>query len=453
MTTGNPVRLILTFSIPLLIGNVFQQLYNLADTVIVGRTIGRSALAAVGSTGAIAFLVLGGFYGLTCGLAVVTAQRFGARDEAGVRRSIATSTLLCGAFTLALTLLSVSYARPMLKLMNTPEDIFEDAYSYIVVMFLGIGALAFYNLLSSIIRALGDSRTPLFFLIISCFLNIGLDFLFILSFGWGVAGAAWATVLSQLVSALWCLGFGMRKYRQLQLRRGDWRWSWSFAWEHLKVALPMALQFSVTAIGVVVLQGVLNSFGSIAVAAYTTGAKVEQVATAPLFSFGVAIATYAAQNYGAGKLERIEVGVRKSSRLIAGFCVVAGVVVIALGRFWAWIFVGSGEQQVIAQTHTYLVVNGSMYVVLGYLFVYRNALQGMGRTFVPLLAGGCELLVRALLTPLVAGWVGYLGVCAAGPAAWISAAIPLALAYFHTMRNQFRGVGRLPVPGNREAAG
>ena len=291
MTTGSPMRLIVMFTIPLLIGNVFQQLYSMADTVIVGRTIGVQALAAVGATGPLCFLVLGFFFGFSSGVTVVTAQRFGAKDARGVRRSIAMATTLCTAISAAATIGSVILTGPLLRLMNTPEDIFDGSYAYLVVIFIGIGATVFYNLISGIIRALGDSRTPLIFLIIASILNIALDFIFILWFGMGVAGAAWATVISQLASGVWCLQFARRKYSQFQLKRQDWRFDWNFAWEHLRIALPMAFQFSITAVGVIVMQTVLNTFGSTAVAAFTAAAKIDQLAVQPGFSIGIAIAT------------------------------------------------------------------------------------------------------------------------------------------------------------------
>lgn len=434
MTTGSPMRLIVMFTIPLLIGNVFQQLYSMADTVIVGRTIGVQALAAVGATGPLCFLVLGFFFGFSSGVTVVTAQRFGAKDARGVRRSIAMATTLCTAISAAATIGSVILTRPLLRLMNTPEDIFDGSYAYLVVIFIGIGATVFYNLISGIIRALGDSRTPLIFLIIASILNIALDFIFILWFGMGVAGAAWATVISQLASGVWCLRFARRKYSQFQLNRQDWRFDWNFAWEHLRIALPMAFQFSITAIGVIVMQTVLNTFGSTAVAAFTAAAKIDQLAVQPGFSIGIAIATYAAQNYGAGLYRRIREGVNKCSLLSTVFAIFMGAAVIVFCPQFTRLFVGDGHPEVIPLVRTYMLTNGSCYVILGLLFVYRNALQGIGRAFVPMMAGASELVVRTVAAPVLGGAIGYVGVCLSNPLAWIGATIPLAIAYFWVIR-------------------
>ena len=393
MTTGSPMRLIVMFTIPLLIGNVFQQLYSMADTVIVGRTIGVQALAAVGATGPLCFLVLGFFFGFSSGVTVVTAQRFGAKDARGVRRSIAMATTLCTAISAAATIGSVILTGPLLRLMNTPEDIFDGSYAYLVVIFIGIGATVFYNLISGIIRALGDSRTPLIFLIIASILNIVLDFIFILWFGMGVAGAAWATVISQLASGVWCLQFARRKYSQFQLKRQDWRFDWNFAWEHLRIALPMAFQFSITAVGVIVMQ-----------------------------------------NYGAGLYRRIREGVNKCSLLSTVFAILMGAAVIVFCPQFTRLFVGDGHPEVIPLVRTYMLTNGSCYVILGLLFVYRNALQGIGRAFVPMMAGASELVVRTVAAPVLGGAIGYVGVCLSNPLAWVGATIPLAIAYFWVIK-------------------
>lgn len=434
MTTGSPMRLIIMFTIPLLIGNVFQQLYSMADTVIVGRTIGVQALAAVGATGPLCFLVLGFFFGFSSGVTVVTAQRFGAKDSDGVRRSIAMATMLCAAISAVATIGSVILTKPLLRLMNTPEDIFGGSYEYLVVIFIGIGATVFYNLISGIIRALGDSRTPLIFLIVASVLNIVLDFIFILWFGMGVGGAAWATVISQLASGLWCLQFARRRYSQFQLKRRDWHFSWNFAWEHLRIALPMAFQFSITAVGVIVMQAVLNTFGSTAVAAFTAAAKIDQLAVQPGFSIGIAIATYAAQNYGAGLYRRIREGVGKCSLLATVFALLMGATVIIFCPQFTRLFVGDGHPEVIPLVRTYMLTNGSCYTILGLLFIYRNALQGIGRAFVPMMAGASELVVRTVAAPVLGGAIGYIGVCLSNPLAWVGATIPLALTYFWTIK-------------------
>ena len=258
MTEGSPAKLIVMFTIPLLIGNIFQQLYSMVDTLIVGRTLGVHALAAVGCTGSISFLILGFAMGVSAGLAIITAQRFGAKDEAGLRRSVAAGAWISLGVTAVLTILSVPLARKILELMRTPPEIIDSAYDYIVVIFWGIIASMLFNFLSNIIRALGDSRTPLLFLIIACILNIGLDFGLILGAKMGVAGAAWATIIAQMASALMCLWYIKKKLPILHLKKEDWKVTgWDIS-QHFKVALPMGFQMSIIAIGAVVLQFVLN---------------------------------------------------------------------------------------------------------------------------------------------------------------------------------------------------
>ncbi len=438
MTSGNPTKLLLQFSVPLLIGNIFQQFYNMADTAIVGRTLGDEALAAVGSTGAVMFLVFGFFFGLTNGLAVITAQRFGAGDYDGVRRSVTTSTYLCTLITVAMTVLCVLLCRPMLEWMNTPENIIENAYSYLIVIFGGTWTIVFYGMISSIIRALGDSITPLVFLIIASILNIVLDYVFILSFRSGVAGAGWATVISQAVSGFLCLFYVGRKFPILKLKRSDWTPDIPFSLEHLRVAVPMALQFSITAVGVVILQTVLNSFGSVYIAAYTVAAKIEQVAIQPLFSFSIAMATFTAQNFGAGNLERIRQGLRKCSAITILFSICIGIFLIVFAAPLTRLFLKTEHpetlQEIVHGSQIFLNTSASCYIILGMLLIYRNVLQGMGHSFIPMMAGAAELVLRIIGALLLARYLGYLGVCLSNPLAWVGAVLMLWIDYLLVMR-------------------
>lgn len=434
MTTGNPTRLLLAFSVPLLIGNLFQLFYSMADTVIVGRTIGVDALAAVGATGSISFLVIGFVQGVTSGFSVVTAQQFGAGDMQGVRRSVGTGILLSIACTVVLTLISALGAMWLLELMKTPSDIIRQAWEYIVIIFWGLGASMFFNLFSCTLRALGDSRTPLLFLVIACLLNIGLDFLFILRFSMGVAGAAFATIIAQAFSGVLCLVYSLWKFPFLRLKSEDWRLDPAFCWQHLRIALPMAFQFSITAIGAMIVQAALNSLGSAAVAAFTAASRIEQLVTQPLPSFGTAMATFAAQNFGAGKIDRIRVGVRRCCALAIGSGLLAGAILLLFGRQLSQMVLGGEQPEIIEKSHQYLVIMAIFLVVLGLLFVFRNVLQGIGSSTVPLLAGACELIMRAAIAFSLAPALGYFGVCLANPGAWIGATIPLIIAYFAVMR-------------------
>ena len=409
MTKGSPIKLILSFMVPLLIGNIFQQFYNMADTIIVGRTISVEALAAVGATGSISFLIVGFVQGVTSGFAVITAQRFGAGSENGVRRSVATSIILGIAVTIVMTAISVLAARPLLEIMKTPSDIIDDSYNYIIVIFEGIAAAVFFNLFSSILRSLGDSKTPLVFLIIASIINIILDFVFILTFKMGVAGAGWATVIAQFISGILCFEYSLKKFPILRLTKHDWKFSWKFAWQHLEVGLPMAFQFSITAIGTMVIQSAL---------------------TQPLASLGVAVATYTAQNYGARELERIKKGVTGAA-IIATVCgIVGGFVVITFAKPLVALFVGNGQNEVMSLSKEYLVLNGVFYVILGLLFVYRNALQGIGSSMIAFFGGVWELVMRSLVAFVLVSYLKFAAVCIASPVAWFGATIWLMIAYF-----------------------
>ena len=430
MTTGNPARLILFFSVPLLIGNIFQQLYFMADMAIVSRTISLSAMAAVGATGALTFLVFGFFFGLTNGFAVITAQRFGAKDYDGVRRSVAVSTLLGTAATGLGMLVSLPFIEQLLRLMNTPDDILADSVIYVAALCWGTAATVFYNLLSCFIRALGDSWTPLLFLVIATFLNIGLDLLFIITFGMGIAGAAWATVLAQALSALFCLLYIRRRFPLLCPRREDWRFDAGFAWEHLRVALPMAFQFSITAIGVLVMQEEINRFGTVTIAAFTAGARIEQLAVQPMFTLGIAIATFAAQNYGARRLDRVRTGVTQCTLISVAWCIVSGIALALFSRPLVGIFIPVDSEPVAtAQAQNYIYMTAALFIILGQL-----VLQGIGRSFMPMMAGGAELVVRIAASILLAPVFGYLGVFWATPLAWVGATALLAAAYFTVSR-------------------
>lgn len=429
LTTGHPAKIILLFTVPLLIGNVFQQLYGFADAFVVGRLIGIDALAAVGSTGGLSFLLLGFAWGMTAGLAIPTAQAFGAKDHAGVRRSVASGAIVTGVFAVLLTAIAVPVARPLLELMRTPPEILDDATLFIVVTFWGIGATMFFNFLSSTIRALGDSRTPLIFLAISCVLNVALVFLFIGSFGMGVDGAALATITSQLVSVLLCLWLIGKKMPILHLRRADWRVTKADVAVQLRLGLPMGFQSSIIAIGTLVLQYALNGLGAESIAAYTAAQKVDALAVAPMASFGLAIATFTAQNYGARAHARIRQGVRTTCTMSIIFSVVIAGVNIVFGPAMVRLFVGDNEAHVVELAHTYLILNGIFYVTLGLLFALRGTLQGLGKTFIPTLAGVMELVTRVAAALLLAKYFGFVGVALAGPLAWIGALIPLAISW------------------------
>lgn len=434
LTKGSPLKLIIWFTVPLLIGNVFQQFYNMVDTIIVGQFVGVPALAAVGSTGTIMFLIQGFMLGLTAGFTVLTAQRFGAGDVEGMRKTVASAYVLSMIVTVILTVLSLLGMRPLLELMNTPGDIIDQAYDYIIIISAGTGAVVLYNLLASIMRAVGDSKTPLYFLIISAVLNIGLDLLFIVEFQMGVKGAAYATIISQGVAGILSLIYMLKRFPNLRIRKEHWRLEKNIVRYQMQVGLPMALQFSITAIGTIILQSALNVFGSTVVAAYTAANKMEQLVVQGLPSLGVTVSTYCAQNLGAGHLMRIREGVKKSVLLGVAFGVFAMLVIVTCGTFLVRMFIAKPSEEIMHYAWIYLLANGSFEWLLGLLFVFRNALQGMGHGLVPMMAGVCELIARTIVALAGKAVSSYAVICLASPFAWLLATIPLIVAYCYTMK-------------------
>ncbi len=430
LTRSKPTKSILIFTVPILIGNLFQQLYSMVDTIIVGRTVSLQALAAVGSTGAICFLVIGFVQGVTSGFAVITAQFYGARDEENVKRSVAMSMMLCLATTLIVTALSVATTMPLLRLLQTPQDIIQDAYDYIVIIYWGIFASVLYNISSNLVRAIGDSNTPLYFLILASVLNIGLDLLFILVFHMGVAGAGWATVISQAVSGVACWVYALVKYKTLRVNRRHFAWSWRFAMRHLRVGLPMAFQYSITAIGIMVVQWAVNRLGSSVVAAYTAASKVDMLVNQSLAALGIAMATYCAQNYGARMFRRIRVGVSRAAIISIVMSLVGLGLILALQDPLTVLFVGKEDFAAVrSDVHLYLYINAGMYILLGLLYVYRNSVQGLGHSTLAMFAGAIELAMRVIAAFALAAWLGYPGICAASPVAWLGADVFLLIAY------------------------
>ncbi|WP_076647788.1 MATE family efflux transporter [Latilactobacillus sakei] len=434
LTKGNPLKLIIMFTGPLLIGNIFQQLYSVIDTLIVGRTIGVNALAAVGSTGGLNMLIIGFCTGTTAGLSIMTAQRYGAQDYKGVKRSFATSIVISAVITLILTVISVIFARHILVIMKTPASIIVDAQKFITIIFAGIFASMAFNLLSNIIRALGDSRTPLFFLVIGVIVNILFDFIFILGLHMGVEGAGYATVSAQIIAAILCLVYIYRCIPILVLRRKDFKITKKDITDHLKVGLPMGFQSSIIAIGSIVLQIMLNTLGASAVAAYTAAGKIDQLATQVGNSFGIALATYAAQNYGAREYGRISKGVRQTLTVSIIFSLVMGALIIIFGRPLVNLFIGDQQPQVTALAQIYFRFNSSSYFILAILFAIRYTLQGLGQSFIPTLAGIAELFMRIFAGIILVRMLGFTGASMANPLAWIGSCLVLLSSYFKTMQ-------------------
>ena len=436
MTSGKPIKLIWNFTIPLLIGNLFQQLYNMADTFIVGRTIGVHALASVGSTGSIIFLILGFANGLTAGLAIPLAQRYGAKNYSGVKRSFYVSILISAVVAILLTILSMVFCRQILEVMQTPAEIIDGAYDYLMVIFAGIFSSMAFNLLSNIFRSIGDAKTPLYFLVIACIMNIILDIVFIAGFGMGVEGAGYATVLSQIFSALACILYIWKKIPILRLNSKDFVAESSDVREHVRISFPMAFQSSIIAIGAIIIQITLNQLGATAVAAYTAAQKIDQVAILPMMSFGVTMATFVAQNYGAKKYDRIWRGVRDCIKLSLTFAISVGIILNLFSPIFIRAFVGVGHEEVVELGAIYFITNGTMYSLLSLLFIYRYTLQGVGKMFTPTVAGIMELCMRAFAAVVLSNLYGYTGATMANPLAWLGSLIPLMIAYY-LFKNKF----------------
>lgn len=439
MTQGSPLKHILLFSIPLLIGNIFQQLYNIADLVIVGRTLGVEPFAAVGAVAPLFFLIMFVIVGLTNGFAVVTGQRYGAKDYQGVKNSVVVSTILSTAVTLIFSLICSLFMNPILHWMNVPENIYHNAYWYVEIIAIGLISTTLYNLLASIIRALGDSKTPLYFLIIASVVNIILALVFIIVFHMGVPGSAVAVILSQAIAVILCAFYVKYKFPILHLKKNDWiiKYNSDFfksAYEHLRIGIPMALQFSIIGIGIIIIQSVCNTFGSDVIAALTAALRIEQIATLPMMSFGVALAAYVAQNFGARKFKRIRLGVIKTSTINIILSILMAFVMRIWGTDIISAFIGTTTDNIINIAHNYLLISTVFYFFLGQIFIYRNALQGMGETIFPLIACIAELVVRSFAAIYLAVKFGYIGIFYSGPIAWVSASTILFLGYFGSIK-------------------
>lgn len=449
MTSGNPMRIILSFTIPIFIGNVFQQFYNMADAVIVGKFVGTKALAAVGSTGTIMFLIYGFVVGMTAGFTVLTAQKFGAGDMDAMRKTVAGASILSLIVGVLLTAGFMMFMRPWLEVMNTPEDIYADAYAYIMIISAGILAQMLYNLLASILRALGNSKVPLYFLILSAGLNIVLDLVLIIVFRMGAAGAAVATVISQGVSGILCFIYIVKKVPVLHMKRDDWRPTGSLLWTQIRIGIPMALQYSITAIGTMMVQSSVNILGSTQVAAFTAAGKIEQVVTQAYVAQGTTMATYGAQNMGAGNVARIRQGFKASTIIGVIYAFIAAAFVMTVGKYMSYLFVSEDVEVIMESVDLYLKCIGVFFIPLAIVNIYRNGIQGLGYGLLPMMAGVAELIGRGVVAVIAAGHRSYLGVCLASPAAWVLASLLLLAMYYYIVKIDLKKIFRGKETGNK----
>lgn len=444
MTTGSPLRRILAFCAPLLVGNLFQQFYNLADSILVGRILGVKAFAAVGSTGALSFLILGFALGICSGFAIPVSQSFGAGDIEGLKRRCGQLVWLGLGFSAAITALTFFLTDDILRWTNTPAELFDDAYTYIFIVFMGTGATILYNLTSAVLRAIGDSRTPLHFLMAAVTVNVVLDIVFMKFLGLGVEGAAWATVLSQLLSGLLCLQFIYKKQPMLRLTKDELAFSWRSSKYILSVGVPMGLQFSITAVGSIILQSAVNGLGASAVAAVSAASRVHNIVQAPLDTSGMGMATYCGQNLGAAQPRRIRQGIADMCLLDGTYCVFAILVNAFFGTTIATLFIDSGEVAVMRLLEQYLIIQSLFYPALAVIYIFRNGLQGMGYSRQAMLAGVFELVARVGVAFGFVSRFGFDAVCYANPAAWIFADSILLFLYVRAMKQLNTPFG--PVP-------
>ena len=444
MTTGNPVKLLVRFAVPIFLGNLFQQLYSIVDGMVLGRGVGVEALAAVGSTDALNFFVLGFITGLTHGYSILISQRFGAGDHAGIRRTAANAAWLTLFSSAVITALSLLGSRTLLGLLRTPPDLLDGALTYIRIIFAGLTATVVCNMLSGILRALGDSISPLVILIVSAAVNVGLDLLFVVVFRWGVAGAAAATVLSQALSALLCF-LVLRRLELMRFRREDWAFDGALQLQLLRLGVPVGIMNSITAMGMMLLQNTVNTLGSVTVAAYTTGSKVMNLALQPGDILGIAMGTFVGQNLGARRLDRIRQGVRQAVSLSLGINIAMGAVLAVFGRELTAVFVSGSEQAVIEAAYPYFVITGAGVWIVGLLFLYRFALQSLGDTVIPMISGGVELGMRVAAVLLLSRCfhLGFYAVCFAKVAAWTGAAALLIVGFYVRLRRLEREAAKI----------
>lgn len=447
LTTGNISKKLMQFAMPVMMGNLLQQLYNMVDSIIVGQMVGKSAFAAVGSTGSLNFLVLGLIFGTAWGVSIPIAQRFGAKDFSGMRKKIADAMYVSAIFAIVITIIMLIFTRPLLEAMNTPADIIDDAQLYISIIFGGIPAILLYNMPANISRAIGDSKTPLYFLFISTILNIILDLIFVGPFGMGVAGTAIATVLAQTLSGVLCIFYLRKKHDCLKFEGKERQIYLPGMWQSFKIGLPMGLQFSITAIGTVIMQTAINGLGSDAVAAVNAASKLQLVLITPMDSMGASMATYCGQNYGAGNYQRIKDGVKRGFGIAVIFGIVGAILANILSRPVVYLFVDSTEitTQIVSWVGEFMFINSCFYIPLAIVFIYRNAIQGLGRSQVALFAGAAELIGRSVAAMVFVQFWGFTGVCFGNTLAWVLADIILIPAYIATLRKVKESLPSQPI--------
>ena len=431
MTVGAVFPELFRFTLPLLLGNVLQQTYFLVDAAIVGRFLGINSLAAVGASTSVVFLILGFCNGCCAGFGIPVAQKFGARDYRTMRRYVVVGLQLAAVMSVVIATLSGILCGNILRWMQTPDNIYDGAFNYLLITFIGIPCTFFYNLLASFIRALGDSKTPFWFLLFSTILNIFLDLFCILTLGWGVTGAAIATVFSQGLSGALCYLYMKRRFPILRVDTPDERrFDKRLAETLLAMGVPMGLQFSITAIGSIMLQSANNALGTACVAAFTAAMRVKMFFLCAFESLGIAMATYCGQNYGAGKPDRIWTGIKVSSLMMMSYAVFTWLVLTLFSHELALLFVDAHETEILKDTELYLHISCYFFPAVGLLCILRYSIQGVGFSNLAMLSGVSEMIARILISLFAVPAFAFLGVCFGDPMAWVAADLFLVPAFW-----------------------
>lgn len=434
MTVGSPTRDIIKFALPLICGYILQQMYLIIDAAIVGRWIGVNALAAVGASSSIMFLIMGFCNGSCAGFAIPVAQSFGAKDFSAMRSYVSNALRISAIIALVITLFTCIFCERILKIVNTPADVFHDAYIFLFLNFLAIPFTIIYNILSGFIRALGNSKQPFYFLIISSFVNIGLDILLILIIGMGVEGAGLATLLSQAFSGILCWIYIKKKMKILIPVGEEQQYDDKKVGRLLNNGIPMGLQFSITGIGIIMLQSANNALGTTYVAAFTASMRVKYLFTCVFENIGVAMATYCGQNIGARKVKRIALGIRSAIKIMLTYFIFILIIIVPLADYMMMLFVDSGETEIIHDAAMFMRIACYFYPVLGLLTILRYSIQGLGYSNLSMMSGVMEMIARCGVSLWLVPALGFVGVCYGDPVAWIAADIFLIPAMFFIYR-------------------
>ncbi len=441
LTVGNPALCILSFQIPMFLGMLFQQLYSMVDAVIVGKFLGLLPLAGIGATGSICFLIIGFCNGLSNGFAIPVAQMFGAKKYTELRKFVANTIWMGAFFAVVISVATVILCKPILRLLSTPSDIFEYSYIYLVILFAAIPFTILYNSAAAVLRALGDSKSPVIFLAFSSFINIALDVLFISFIGMGVEGAAIATMISQAVSGVACVIYMYKKFEILHITKDEWRFERSYSNKLCYIGVPMGLQYSITAIGTMVIQKAVNDCGSLAVAGMTAAQKINGIITCPIEALASTMATYVGQNVGAKKIDRIGKGLTAANIMGFGVSIFMFVLMIFFGKPMSMLFLEADELEALNYSYLFIVISSGFYILLTIVGNYRFSIQGMGYSDFAIIAGVLEMVARIIAGTVLAGVFGYIGVCFASPLAWIFADVFLIPAYFYSKKKIKRELG------------